>query len=352
MTMSYGVKITLALLLAFLLILPTILHIRGGGTANAMQEGEPAAPTQPATGPGGSEATFPEVIATRVGDRPDGAWIFEPGSAPDSPATDPMPLVIFMHGFSAIDPNDYQAWIDHIVKRGAIVIYPDYQSFNPLDLDPRQFMANALAGIRGSLEVLGGPGHAPIDLDSVAVLGHSAGGILATNYAAIAAGEGLPVPGVLFAVEPGGCTGCQGGWDRISIPLEDLGQIPDTTRAIILVGEQDNIVGDLAARTIFSQLTSIPIEHRDYIVIRSDDHGEPNLKADHLMPLAGERLEPNALDWYGPWKLFDALSTCAFTGDLCDRALGNTEFQTFMGRWSDGTPITPAVVTKSPAPPS
>jgi len=122
--------------------------------------------------------------------------------------------------------------------------------------------------------------------------------------------------------------------------------------AITLVGEQDNVVGDLAARTIFAGLTSIPIENRDYIVIRSDDHGEPNLKADHLMPLAGERTEANALDWYGPWKLFDGLTMCAFSGQLCERALGNTEFQTFMGRWSDGTPITPAVVTKSPAPPN
>jgi hypothetical protein len=40
---------------------------------------------------------------------------------------------------------------------------------------------------------------------------------------------------------------------------------------------------------------------------------------------------------------------CAFDGEWCDYALGNTREQRYMGEWSDGVPVTEAVVTDDPA---
>lgn len=47
----------------------------------------------------------------------------------------------------------------------------------------------------------------------------------------------------------------------------------------------------------------------------------------------------DAFDYYGTWKLFDALMTCAFQGLLCDLAMGRDPGQRNMGAWSDGTPV-------------
>ena len=57
----------------------------------------------------------------------------------------------------------------------------------------------------------------------------------------------------------------------------------------------------------------------------------------------------DAFDWYGTWKWLDALMSCAFDGEWCEVALGNTPEQRFMGEWSDGVPVTEASVTDDPA---
>jgi hypothetical protein len=86
------------------------------------------------------------------------------------------------------------------------------------------------------------------------------------------------------------------------------------------------------------------------VTLSSDDHGEPALLADHFVPLTnGLDVSLDALDWYGTWKLTDALMACAFGGEWCEVALGNTPEQRYMGAWSDGVPVTEAVVTDDPA---
>jgi hypothetical protein len=56
----------------------------------------------------------------------------------------------------------------------------------------------------------------------------------------------------------------------------------------------------------------------------------------------------DALDWYGTWKLTDALLACVFAGAWCEHAFGNTPEQRFMGTWSDGVPVTELQVTDDP----
>jgi hypothetical protein len=56
----------------------------------------------------------------------------------------------------------------------------------------------------------------------------------------------------------------------------------------------------------------------------------------------------DAFDYYGLWKLFDALCDAAFLGKNREYALGNTKQQTFMGTWSDGVPVKEVVVNRNP----
>ena len=50
-------------------------------------------------------------------------WLFEP----TDPRPQKAPVVIFNHGWAGMLPRFYKRWIEHIVKRGNIVIYPRYQ---------------------------------------------------------------------------------------------------------------------------------------------------------------------------------------------------------------------------------
>ena len=157
----------------------------------------------------------------------------------------------------------------------------------------------------------------------------------------------------------------------INAPLADLKKLLPDTLLLAIAGDQDGLVRDTDAKRIYYESTRIPAVNKDFILLVSDSHGFPVLQASHRAPTAldksydnGEgaagappgatdpigdatvsrRVRPetmliNALDFYGTWKLFDALTDAAFTGKNREYALGNTPQQRFMGVWSDGVPV-------------
>ena len=105
-----------------------------------------------------------------------------------------------------------------------------------------------------------------------------------------------------------------------------------------------------AVARIWAELGGVPLDNRDVVQLVTDAHGRPALLAAHTQALADYRYAPpNAYDWYGTWKWLDALMGCAFDGEWCEVALGNTPEQRFMGTWSDGVPVAEAIVTDDPA---
>src|SRR5471032_790996 len=76
----------------------------------------PTPPTQPSSGPGGSgDYIYAGYNETDQGTGSTEVWIFEPQGAPDN-----VPVVVFLHGFGAMDPTLYLGWINHLVRRGNI----------------------------------------------------------------------------------------------------------------------------------------------------------------------------------------------------------------------------------------
>lgn len=337
-------------LLVGLLVSPLLL-LRAAAAPSATPAPPPAQPTQPATGPGGAAVAYDGLLAQHFGPEPDGAseptgyWLFEPTRPRAGVAPGPLPLVIFLHGYTGTDPEIYHAWIDHIVRRGAILIYPDWQPADASKTDNARTLPDTLTAIRAALAELRQGHHAQPELTRVALFGHSFGGMLGVQYAALAAADGLPVPKTILLASPG-CWGPPFSCGPVP-PLADLSTIPATTRLLILAMAGDPIVGTEPAR-LWTHLSSIPLANRDFIYYVGDAHGAPPLQPAHDIPATTLWNPLDAYDWYGTWKWFDALMSCSFAHQDCQVALGNTPAQRFMGHWSDGTPVAEPIVTDDP----
>lgn len=334
------------------LLVLLVLFAASVGSPEVAADDAPSPPAQPTTGAGSADYAFDAVVASRYGEEPDGFWLFEPANieaGTQTPSREPVPVIVFLHGFSALDPVTYRGWIDHLVRRGAVVIYPDWQKLSIFELKPDEYLGNAVFAIREAFRILEEPGHAAIDPERFAVTGHSVGGVLAVGIAAEAEAWRLPAVKAVLSVEPGGCAGCGGGVEQFQTPFADLSLIPDSTKLIVVTGADDSAVGDAGARLIWDATAQIPNEHRDYVVVPSDDHGQPELRADHFMPQTGSiGGETDALDWYGLWKVFDLQLGCAFGQVACDDAMNGSAGQRSMGAWSDGVPVAELIVTDGP----
>jgi predicted esterase len=330
-----------------------------GVCTSALAAAPPLPPAQPAHGPGGAQAASAEVVAREMREGAQGWWLF----APAAPVPARAPVVVFCHGWGAMAPAHYRAWIDHIVRRGIIVVWPNYQ--DSLHTPGADFLANATAAMRDAFAALAADTHGiQPDLRRVAVVGHSAGGVLAAQLGAVAQHEGLPTFRAVMAVEPG--DGSREGRRRAGIPAIDLAPMPATTLFLVVVGADDHWAGEQVGLDLYDHATRVPRANKNVIELQSDAHGSPELIANHAAPGAASgpgsprlrnlRLGPyadfrhagdvDALDWYGSWKLFDALADAAFDGRERDTALGGGPAQLSMGQWSDGVPVKPMRVLR------
>jgi dienelactone hydrolase len=235
------------------------------------------------------------------------------------------------------------------VRNGHIVIYPRYQS--DVATRPGDFLANALAAVRDAFDVLEtSPKHIRPDRSRFALIGHSAGGNLSAQMAAVAVENHLPVPRAVVALMPG----------EVQPAREpSLAQIPPTTLLVVAVAE-DDVVGDVRAREIFNGATAIPKDRKKYVLYLSDLHGTPRLIADHLAPTAAHRAldsgegvlhgfqmsraELNAFDYAGFWRLADITIAAAFAGRTLDEATDRGEIFRHLGYWSDGRAVERPIV--------
>jgi acetyl esterase/lipase len=285
-----------------------------------------------------------------IGVGPRSYWLFEP----DRPRPERAPVVVFLHGWFAVNPGFYGAWIEHLVRHGSIVIFPRYQ--NDIGTLPQDFLPNALAAVKDGLGALAlGVEHVRPDIRRFVLIGHSAGGNLAVHIAALASdpNSDVPLPRALVVVMPGEV-----------VPVRQRGfsldRISASTLLLIVVGEEDLVVGDLRARQIFTEATAIPRARKRYVLFRSDRHGYPPLVADHGAPTGvNHRLdtgdgifralqrslgEVNAFDRAGFWRMADLTIEAAFDGKTLDDAAKDLERFRHLGYWSDGRRVIPPIV--------
>jgi acetyl esterase/lipase len=241
----------------------------GGGGDGAKPT--PAPTRAAAAGPAG-------LVSEQVGRGPQTAYIVRPAKA------GPLPVVLFIHGWGATRPRYYMPWLEHLARAGNIVIYPRYQ--DSVVTPPDQVLGNLIAGVRLALaKVDERPG-------SLVVAGHSAGGALSADYAAIARQARLPAPRAVLSMYPGrSLRGVEP-----SIPEIAPAQIPASTRIVALAGARDTVVGTAFARRIAASASRVPRARRTYELIR-----DPAV-SDHLGPQRADAASRRVF-----WRHLDAL---------------------------------------------
>jgi acetyl esterase/lipase len=305
-------------------------------------------PAQATAGPGGSAYAHEEVIFRDFAKNADGYWLFEPAA----PAPDSAHVVVFLHGYGAYNPMIYGAWIRHLVQRGNVVIFPRYQK-NLFSPTPDDFPANAATAIRDAIALLETEGRICPMTHSLTLAGHSYGGAIAAHLAVHYEAFNIPQPKALLLCSPG--TGPFKG-----ARLDSYEGIPADTRLLIMVSQNDRVVGDEFANLVFTTATNTP--QRNLLRQFADSYGQPALTDHHNEPYAPDMAfdtglrnvsslralrigTVDAVDYNGYWKLLDALMDCTRTGDNCHVAFGNTPEQFSLGCWSDGYPVQPMLVT-------
>jgi acetyl esterase/lipase len=263
-----------ALALAFAAVAGAgIVVMPDGGSAN--RRAIPAGPTPSASPPGSSaddsarqqpsRADEVSIEVLKVGRGVRAADVVRPAGA-----TAPLPGVIFLHGWGLVRRADYRPWIRHLARAGNEVIVPRYQRDE--SSDPGRALADAL-GIRAALR------RAPVAAGSLVVAGHSAGGALAADYAAVSAQRRLPVPVAVFSVYPGRrIPGYPAG-----IPQVDPAHIGPRTELVAMAGSADVVVGQAPAQQLVADATAVPARRKRYVLVQ-----RPGV-ADHYGPTRATR---------------------------------------------------------------
>ncbi len=304
----------------------------------------PIQPTQHHSGPGGATYLHDKLLIFDQAHDPEGYWLFVPAA----PTPDTAPVVVFLHGYGGYNPLIYGGWIRHLVRKGNIVIFPRYQR-NLWRPAPKRFPDNAAQGILDALEFLRTHELSQPDLRHYSYIGHSYGGVIAANLSVRAAAYGLPQPEAAMLCAPG--TGPFNG-----ALLDSYADFPAETRLLLITGQRDRIVGETFAWKLFNE--AVHTLWRNLLRHYKDPYGAPPVDAGHSQCYAPDLAfdsemrntttryalrhgRIDAVDYFGYWKLADALLACARTGQWCEVAFGGTEAQRSLGYWSDGTPIRP-----------
>ncbi|HEY8564720.1 MAG TPA: alpha/beta hydrolase [Beijerinckiaceae bacterium] len=332
-------------------------------------------PPQPKAGAGGADYAAGDVVKRAVGRASAATYVFHRAGTPDQP----RPVAVFLHAWGATNPQIYGGWIEHLARKGYLVLYPRFQELNRTR--PAEATAQAVGLLKDAFAQLGQDAEAKPDLGRVVLVGHSAGAALAFNLAAKAAQDGLPVPKLVLGTMPGGVAKDE---KSRGIVLEDLSRIDPATLLVTVIGDREWQASDRTAKRLMREASSVPLTRKVLMRAPSDEYGFPTLAAALASPgstkdafdgakiklppdppvdpkapkarapkwsadmvLSGEQsilvaqLGQNvtdSVDYYAFWKTLDLAATAAFEGKDGE-TLRKDAALTDMGRWSDGWPV-------------
>ncbi len=191
-------------------------------------------------GCGGNSALAPEGP---FGQGADQVWYVKPHGKPRA-------VVVILHGLSRRTTLDFKPWLLHLAEQGDDAVFPLYEA-EPPEPNARD---HALAGLQTALHRLGDP-KVPIVL-----VGHSRGGRLAAELAAVMTAKGLKASAVV-AIFPGEI-------NPAFEPPTDFSKLDPATKIWILVGDHDEGVGSAGAVELFERLHAFDFPSENVIPVK------------------------------------------------------------------------------------
>ena len=259
---------------------------------------------------------------------------------------DRAPVVVYLHGFFALVPEIYQDHIDHLVKQGYIVIFPQYQGgmwnlISELGIfkktDQIKWLKDAIRSTNEALKHIGNRA----DLSKVYGYGHSVGGMLLLGWEKMG---GPKMDGMVLANPQ---VDLKTGLPEFVRRIVKINPLPwkrladgVTGNVFVLSGDKDTIALPKKSNDILASLKNA--KSQATYIASSHKHGDIELSADHFSPMTngglleyldklmdtfGGRIEVNTYDHRYYYATLDAVLD------------GQTEYEPDMGYWSDGTPF-------------
>ena len=263
---------------------------------------------------------------------------------PDSAAVR-RPLVLFLHGYNNWKTEYFSHLIHHIVSNGYTLAFSPYPTFPTADNE--KTVMDKLTTILAGFEETARRFPEYIDTTRIGIFGQSfgAGGVpWAAKKTLVGRGWGKSAA-FLFISAP---------WYTFGVSQADFEAIPGHTK-MLLVTYDDDVFNDHQMAVDIFRSVRIPADEKCYITFFSDTLENIILPANHFVPYSAESVNGviDNFDFFGIFRLFDALASYTFTGDEDAKriALGKgSPEQCYMGLWPDGSPVTPAVVSTDPRP--
>lgn len=216
-----------------------------------------------------------------IGKGSSGVWLYRPAGKPKD-------VVVYFHGQGGpkeATPENHLPWINHLVKRGSIVVYPRYEM--AYEADPMKFIVQGIKAAEKKVDVEGLP---------VLAIGYSRGGAIAVEYGAAAERNKVPAPDWIMSVFPAPYGNQKN--------LIDLAQLPHFTELVILVGDRDQIVGNAGAVLLGRRLQRGGFPGENIQVEQVMSHG--GFTADHFAPMDTSKAAQTAF-WAPADRILDEL---------------------------------------------
>ncbi len=255
----------------------------------------------------------------------------------------PVPLILFLHGYNGGDPSYFSHLIPHIVSNGNGVIFATYSSF-PTVNNPEVIMQKYDMLYSGICEAFRLNSNA-FDTSRIGIFGHSFGGGAVPWMATKIFSEKKwgTKSAFLFVSAP---------WFMFGVNDSSFKTLPPHLKAAIVTYSDDAFNDHQMAVDMFNHL-NVPSTEKRFFMFKSDTLDSIVMVANHFVPYGNENINgvEDNLDYFGIFKLFDALSSYSFNGSSDGKtcALGNnSKMQKWMGVWHDGTAVKPLFSTTKP----